>query len=208
MNKVQVTDSINSEVSKKIILNTQRKHHFQNSNDENTPKEDYCAKYPNRDIPSNEFPASAWQTDGDYVNNFLDSAKQLIQIAKNAIYEEYGYDAPQNNSGFDMFQLHIIDETNNKNKSLRHMLGTGGWATKSSFENLKKRLLHAMFTNDKFTVVLAGGSDVLGYGNHFLQSYIMQFHTIMEPLLQNLGVQLITRNLGQKDMGTLHSLLS
>ena len=27
------------------------------------PKEDYCAKYPNRDVPEKEFPKDAWQAD-------------------------------------------------------------------------------------------------------------------------------------------------
>ena len=31
--------------------------------------------------------------------------------------------------------------------------GNGGWTTKRSFDGLVRRLLHAMMTNDTFTVV-------------------------------------------------------
>lgn len=207
INKVQSADTISSEDSQKKLDQNLGKRIFHNSNEEKMPNEDYCAKYLNRDIPSNEFPANAWQTDGDYVNNFLDSARQLIKIARTAIYEEYGHDVPENNEAHDIFQMHVFDEIYGSQNNLRGTLGTGGWTTHSSNKNLQKRLLHAMLTNDKFTVVLGGDSNAAGYGNHFLQSYMMQFHAILEPVLQKLGVQLITRNLAHAKLGTLQSSL-
>jgi hypothetical protein len=62
-------------------------------------------------------------------------------------------------------------------------------------------------TNDSFTVVLGGHSAAAGHGNHFHQSYVMQFHHIMAPIFARLGVQLITRNLSQGGLGTLHNVM-
>lgn len=42
--------------------------------------------------------------------------------------------------------------------------GIGGWTTKRSFDGLVRRLLHAIMTNDTFTVVLAGHSAAAGHG--------------------------------------------
>lgn len=43
--------------------------------------------------------------------------------------------------------------------------------------------------------------------NHFRQSYMMQFHKVMYPVFARLGVKLVTRNMAQGGMGTLHSSL-
>jgi hypothetical protein len=47
----------------------------------------------------------------------------------------------------------------------------------------------------------------VGYRNHFRQSYMMQFHRIMEPIFDRLGVKLITRNVGMGGMGTLQAAM-
>jgi hypothetical protein len=41
--------------------------------------------------------------------------------------------------------------------------------------------------------------------NNFRQSYMMQFHKIMEPIFARLGVKLITRNFGQGGLGTIQT---
>eukprot|EP00957_Ditylum_brightwellii_P182403 13895085-Ditylum_brightwellii.AAC.1 len=87
------------------------------------------------------------------------------------------------------------------------LLEGGGWTTKKSFEGLVRRLLHAMMTNDTFTVVLGGHSAAAGHGNHFHQSYMMQFHKVLEPIFNRLGVKLITRNIAQGGLGTLQGAL-
>jgi hypothetical protein len=43
-------------------------------------------------------------------------------------------------------------------------MGDGGWTTKRSFDGLVRRLLHAMMTQDTFTVVLGGHSAAEGQG--------------------------------------------
>jgi hypothetical protein len=83
----------------------------------------------------------------------------------------------------------------------------GGWTTKKTFQSLSRRLLHAMMTNDEFTVVLGGHSAAAGHGNHFHQSYMMQFHKILDPIFKRMGVKLVTKNLAQGGLGTLHSSL-
>jgi hypothetical protein len=42
--------------------------------------------------------------------------------------------------------------------------GNGGWTTTRSFKGLVRRLLHAMMTQDTFTVVLGGHSAAVGQG--------------------------------------------
>merc|ERR1719491_1213110 len=83
--------------------------------------------------------------------------------------------------------------------------GNGGWTTKRSFDGLVRRLLHAMMTQDTFTVVMGGHSAAAGQGNHFRQSYMMQFHKVMYPIFARLGVKLITRNIGQGGLGTIQA---
>ena len=83
----------------------------------------------------------------------------------------------------------------------------GGWTTQRSFASLIRRLIHAMMTKDTFTVVLAGHSAAAGHDNHFNQSYMMQFHHVMEPVFEHLGMKLITRNMAQGGLGTLQNAL-
>lgn len=112
---------------------------------------------------------------------------------------------------------------------------TGGWTTQRSSLGMQRRLLHAMMTSDTFTVVMGGHSAsgkspillpcastttvdlrlsfagfclkfyIAGEGNHFEQSYMMQFHQIMAPIFARLGVKLITRNFGMGGLGTVHN---
>jgi len=60
-------------------------------------------------------------------------------------------------------------------------------------------------TQDTFTVVMGGHSAAQGQGNHFRQSYMMQFHKVMYPVFARLGVKLITRNVGLGGMGTIQN---
>lgn len=74
-------------------------------------------------------------------------------------------------------------------------------------QGLSRRLLHAIMTRDSFTFIMGGHSAAAGHGNHFKQSYTMQAHRVLEPVFSNLGVQLISRNLAQGGLGTIHSAL-
>lgn len=105
-----------------------------------------------------------------------------------------------------MFHISIVYNLTTKGGIPQECIDQGGWTTKQSFTSLARRLLHAMITKDTFTVVMGGDSSAAGYGNHFSQSYMMQFHHVMEPVLEHLGVNLITRNMAQEG-GALPSAL-
>lgn len=187
--------------------------HFWDGAEETRPTNDYCAAYPNRDISEMDFPSNSWQVDAVYVNHFLDDASKLVARAKEAIYAEYGHAKKDLDAGgmmerAKMFRLQMIDFASySGNKAPPLALTTGGWTTTRSFDGLVRRLLHAMMTNDTFTVVMGGHSSAAGHGNHFMQSYMMQFHHIMEPIFNRLGVKLITRNIGQGGLGTIQAAL-
>eukprot|EP00978_Attheya_sp_CCMP212_P013725 scaffold34550_cov56-Attheya_sp.AAC.6 len=76
-----------------------------------------------------------------------------------------------------------------------------------SWDGLVRKLLHAMVTNDEFYVVLGGHSAAAGHGNNFLQSYMMAFHYILEPVFDKLGMRLVTRNMAQGGVGTTTSAM-
>jgi hypothetical protein len=140
-----------------------------------------------------------------YVNHFLDEAKKLVTRAKEAILEEYGYGQPRNSKqsleAQKMFRISMVYNITTKTAKggiPQECKDQGGWTTKQSFSSLARRLLHAMITKDTFTVVMGGDSSAAGYGNHFSQSYMMQFHHVMEPVMEYLGVNLITRNMAQE----------
>lgn len=88
-----------------------------------------------------------------------------------------------------------------------YWLTGSGWLSADAMDGLSRRILHAMITNDEFGVVLGGHSSAAGHGNHFLQSYMMQFHAVMEPVFYRLGVKLVTRNIAQGGLGTIQTAL-
>mmetsp|Transcript_15996 Transcript_15996/g.23525 ORF Transcript_15996/g.23525 Transcript_15996/m.23525 type:complete len:935 (+) Transcript_15996:62-2866(+) len=199
------------EAKKEELIAKWGKWGFWDGAEEIRPKEDYCGKYPNRDISENDFPEDAWQTDAVYVNHYLDAAANIVSRAMEAIYEEYGHtreglDAHGRVERAKMFAIHMVDFEKDGLPNI-DLLEGGGWTTKKSFEGLVRRLLHAMMTNDTFTVVLGGHSAAAGHGNHFHQSYMMQFHKVLEPIFNRLGVKLITRNIAQGGLGTLQGAL-
>jgi hypothetical protein len=146
--------------------------HFWDGDEEMRPKEDYCARYPNRDIPGDSFPDEAWQVDAVYVNHFLNDADKLISRAMEAIFTEYGKGRPlapeKLADRHKMFQWVMHDLSKNESPppdfSRSGKQDIGGWTTKRSFDGLVRRLLHAMITQDTFTVVLAGHSAAKGEG--------------------------------------------
>lgn len=187
--------------------------HFWDGDEELRPSNDYMAKYPNRDIPGDDFPPDAWQTDAVFVNHYLNDADQLIARAMEAIFTEYGHGKPlepqQMAERLKMFHWSKEDLSTAagppQQYAKRGNQGNGGWTTQRSFDGLVRRLLHAMTTSDTFTVVMGGHSAAAGQGNHFRQSYMMQFHKIMYPIFARLGVKLVTRNFGQGGLGTIQS---
>jgi hypothetical protein len=191
---------------------------FWDGDEASRPVDDYCQLYPNCDVPGNLFPNDAWQTDAVFVNHLINDAEILISRAMEAIFTEYGHGKPLSPEGLsDRMQMFHWDKLTDLNpdtqpkppqKYTKHGdRGNGGYTTKRSYDGLVRRLLHAIMTNDSFTVVLGGHSAAAGHGNHFHQSYVMQFHRIMSPIFARLGVKLITRNISQGGLGTMHNVL-
>jgi hypothetical protein len=148
--------------------------HFWDDEEDDRPTEDFMAQYPNRDLPSDEFPEEAWQADAVFVNHYLSDAGQLVSRAIEAIYAEYGYPgdtmAPEQlvERSKSIFRWHLAEGMNmsslppdyvGRKKSFH-----GGWTPKRSHDGLVRRLLHAMMTSDTFTVVLGGHSVAAGAG--------------------------------------------
>mmetsp|Transcript_10637 Transcript_10637/g.26864 ORF Transcript_10637/g.26864 Transcript_10637/m.26864 type:complete len:672 (-) Transcript_10637:1123-3138(-) len=164
-------------------------------------------------MPGEEFPDDAWQADAVYVNHILNDADKLIGRTMEAIFVEYGKGKPLPPEGLaermKMFHwskedLSSIDKPPEKYRK-NGSRGNGGWTTRRSFNGLVRRLLHAIMTQDTFTVVMGGHSAAAAQGNHFRQSYMMQFHKVMYPIFARLGVKLVTRNIGQGGLGTMQA---
>jgi hypothetical protein len=145
-----------------------------------------------------------------YVNHFLEEAENLIARAKEAILTEYGHGLPrtpeQSVEAQRMFKIQIIDLATEEIKG-KEWQTQGGWTTERSFQGLSRRLLHAMMTKSTFSFIMGGHSAAAGHGNHFQQSYMMQFHQIMEPVFERLGMKLTSRNIGQGGLGTMQNVL-
>lgn len=182
------------------------------------PRFDYCGPYPNRDIPWDKFPRDAWQTDVSYLGEFLAQGKDLVRRAMEVHLAEYGFgpdDLPED-SFLDRtfkspFRMEILDHYSDDPETRRRLSGGvdaySGWTTQKSFDGLVRRLLHAVVSKDSFNMVLGGHSAAAGHGNHFQQSYALQFQRVMEPVFARLGVKHYSRNTGMGGLGTIQSAM-
>lgn len=180
------------------------------------PVVDFSKAGPLRDVSTADFPDDAWQSDTDYVRNFLREAKALVNRVQEAIYEEYGHGLPlteeekkvrKKNFGIEIVSLKGVSEEmfrDNKKfeRDVIHPRADIAWMAEGAFEGLTRKLLHSMMTNDNFYAVMGGHSSAAGHGNNFYQSYMMQFHEVMEPVFDRLGMKLISRNMAQGGLGT------
>jgi len=166
------------------------------------PTEDYYAAYPNRDVPSDKFPANAWQTDKDWLSKFLPESIQLVDRAMKAIMEEYGEptDGPS-----ELFHTEKYESIQGINLAKEHCKDQAGCTTVKSYENLQRRLLHAVMTEDSFIFAMSGHSAAAGHGNHFQQSYTLQVQWILEGVFSRLGVKHQARNIAMGGLGTLQT---
>jgi hypothetical protein len=193
--------------------------HFWDGQEEDRPTGDYAGEFDpiHRDIPANDLPDESWQVDAVFVNHLLNDGEKLVSRAMEAIFTEYGHGKPLPPEGlgerlrmFHWEKLVDLSQQTSPPAGFERRSGkrsTGGWTTKRSWNGLVRRLLHACMTNDEFVVVLGGHSAAAGHGNHFRQSYMMQFHRIVSPVLARLGVKLVTRNMSQGGLGTLQASL-
>jgi hypothetical protein len=185
--------------------------------DKERPQHDYYKDHPNRDIPRTEFPSNAWQIDTDHLSKFLPQGIALAQRAQEAILAEYGKTEGTWEERAKMFTVeHIPEEeletapglsaTGRRGKREgRNSTYQGGWTTPTSWEGLKKRILHAIMTEDSFVFAMGGHSAAAGHGNHFSQSYSLQVQWILESVFARLGVRHEARNFGNGGLGTVHN---
>jgi len=171
--------------------------------DEDRPVMDF-SMYPSGDAPAENFPPNSWQSDAVYLMHFLDNAQKLIDRSREAIYEEYGYPvsgiSEERDKSFGFRKGETYDDLRN--------LGVPIVATKTEFDGLVRRLLHAMMTNQEFKVALNGHSVAAGHDSNFWQSYIHQFHHVMEPIFTRLGMKLSTYNYGRGGLGTFQDTMA
>jgi hypothetical protein len=184
---------------------------------------DYSA-YESRDIPSADFPEHSWQRNKDYLKDFLGHGKDLVERVKQGIYAEYGYDS-STLTGADLQEMRykqdeffsvIVYEYDDKNVKIvkgqavdeqtgQNMPGIAHMNTRA-WEGLVRKLLHAVMTSEDFFVVAVGPASTYR-GNNFHQSQVMQFNQIMEPVLDKLGIRLLSRNMGMDASTTISALV-
>ena len=181
---------------------------------------DFYKDYPHRDVPRTKFPTNAWQLDKEYMTEFLTQGQALVKRAMEAILAEYGHgvdDEP--GASFEtrsrMFQLRFLDlqttiygKDGNAGGKDGGAGDDGGWTTHRSWAGLKRRLWHAIMTEDSFIFAMGGHSAAAGHGNHFSQSYTLQVAWIMEPIFSRLGVKHQSRNFGFGGLGTLPNAIA
>lgn len=160
------------EVTAKDLAKQWGKWSFWDGDEDERPLEDYMSKYPNKDIPGDDFPDDAWQADAVFVNHYLDAADKLVFRAMEAIYAEYGHPkdnllphelAQRNKNVFHWETIDIKDGPPAEFEKKGHR-AYAGWTTRRSRDGLVRRLLHAMMTSDTFTVVTGGHSVAAGSG--------------------------------------------
>lgn len=172
------------------------------------PKNDFYLQYKNRDVPRSEFPSTAWQTDIDYLDQFLPEALKLVERAQEAILAEYGKDHKEEatfEERSDMFHLEIMDtweDLNYNSKRPPEYMNKGGLTNKKSWEGFVRTVLHAVMTEDSFVFAMGGHSAAAGHGNTFVQSYTLQIQWILEAVFSRLGVKHEARNFGMGGLGT------
>ncbi len=131
-----------------------------------TTTEDFYADYPNRDIPRANFPSEAWQLDKDYLDQWFPQSLALIQRAQEAILAEYGHNGTEPmEERATMFQVEIMDTWQDETLSdKRSSTKQGGFTTRTSWDGLVRRILHAIMTEDTFVFAMGGHSAAAGHG--------------------------------------------
>ena len=136
--------------------------------DKKRASNDFYKEFTNRDVPHAKFPSNAWQLDSDYVIQFLNEGLMLVDRVREAILSEYGHGKEHSEDSFEertkMFELdfrdNILDSTGFNDWAGEQ----GGWTTTKSWNGLKRRLLHAIMSEDSFVFAMGGHSAAAGHG--------------------------------------------
>ena len=168
---------------------------------------------PHRDKPVTDFTPNHWQSNEEYLKLWLVQAKDLVSRVKEGIYQEYGY-IDTSTAGLQKrekyFGVILRNELTIRN-GIAYDSNTGAklsgvaYMPKAAWQGLTRKLLHAMMTHDDFYAIVVGRAHTY-QPNNFMESQIMQFNHIMEPVFDKLGVRLISRNMGMDASTTVSAL--
>ena len=163
-----------------------------------------------RDLSNADMPNGCWQKDEAYVKDFLKEARALVDRVQEGIYAEYGSPLKKADGSTltdeekaersKQWGPKIVREGDESNADHPNGIATLSGA---AFDGLVRKLLHALITNDEWYAVLGGHSAAAGHGNQFQQNKQITFHHLMEPVMDKLGIRLVSRNMGQGGVGTL-----
>eukprot|EP00977_Amphora_coffeiformis_P010039 scaffold2353_cov167-Amphora_coffeaeformis.AAC.30 len=173
-----------------------------------------------KDVPVDEFPANAWQKNPAYVKEFVGQAVSLVDRVKEAIYEEYGLgllDIDKNDTATVSkiktereTYLSVIQGDFSVQNGAAMVDGKpfrgAAYVNERGWEGLIRKLLHAIMTEDDFFVVVAGPKAATYDGINLQFTQVMQFHEVMEPVFDRLGVKLYSRNMGMDASTTVAAL--
>ena len=127
------------------------------------PGDNFYNKYPNRDVPYKDFKGNAWQKNKDYLSKFVPEALALTQRALEAILSEYGLGKEHKKGiSFEERSAPFQPALGENGVIPRDEQGGGGKMPKASFEGLKRRVLHAIMAQDRFTIAMGGHSAAAG----------------------------------------------
>lgn len=149
---------------------------------------------PKNDTSLSNLKPSAWQLNQPYLSEFLSEGIRLVERVQRGIYEEYGYDNSTDPETINkIFRTSVVKDAAALLQVVPTKAGVGAITT-AAWEALLRKLCHAIVTHNTLFVVTVGGDP--GSDVNFVRTGPMQFHYILEPVLDMLGVRLITRNIG------------
>ncbi len=141
------------------------------------PVQDF-SKIEYKDIKNTAWLPNVWQTDEQYVKDFIAEGRKLVDRMLEGIHAEYGYPAKKADGSTlsdeeltkreEVFKINLVDNEQGIGTRIGAKVGRGGsgWITHSAFDGLTRKLLHSMITNDEFYYVLGGHSAATGHGNN------------------------------------------
>jgi hypothetical protein len=113
-------------------------------------------KFSHRDVPDDGWPLSKnsnpWQRDPVYLKAFLTDALALVDRTQSAIRTEYG------DKHTDMFDVAVLETWPDDEELHKLEESKGGWTMQKSWKNLKRRLAHAIVTQNSFVFAMSGHS--------------------------------------------------
>ena len=179
-----------------------------------SPQSQYFA-VPYRDVASFAWEPNSWQLDRDFQAKLVQERLALVQRVLEGIYAEYGWGDESNMTqeqisdrerrfGVIVHEFGVLDGEAVDGHTRERLPGVA-FLGKSAWNGLIRKLLHSMMTQDDFYVV-AVGSEALYGGHNLLQTQVMQFNYIMEPVLDLMGIKLISRNMGMNATTTVSAL--